>query len=84
MPCPGADEDDRNLVRRLVRQQVGGDGPARDPGHHDVEQDRVRPVELDADEGFVAVRRLEDAESGLLQGHAAQRARALVVVDDEH
>ena len=57
---------------------------AADAGHRQVQDDEVRPVDVDRRECLGAVARLVDGEPVGLQLPRRERAHGLVVVHDEH
>src|ERR687887_3278 len=80
---PRGEEDDRNPARLLVEEELLGDAPAVEPGHHHVEEDHVRLLGPGLLEAGGTVGGLEDVHAlGLEVDPAQKRDRRLVVYHD--
>ena len=81
-PC--GEEDDRDLARALVLEELLGDPPAVEPRHHHVEEDDVRPPLARLVEPARAVGRLEHLHALGLEVDPAEEPDRRLVVDHEH
>src|SRR5262245_4015181 len=78
------EEDDRDLVRAVVFEQLLRDAPAVEPGHHHVEEDDIGALLAREIETGRTVRRLEHRHPLRLEVHTAEKPDRRLVVDDEH
>ena len=81
---PRGEEDDRDAARRPVEEELLGDAPAVEPGHHHVEEDHVRPLRPRLVEAARAVGRLEDVHALGLEVDPAEEPDRGLVVDYEN
>ena len=77
-------EDDRDLVRALVLEQILGDPPAVEAGHHHVEEHTSGRCCARLLEPARAVGRLEHRHALGLEVHAAEKPDRRLVVDHQH
>ena len=77
----GAEDDDRHPQAGFAN--VPADVETRNIGKHDVEQDQVGLVELDAAEGLAAGLRLDHLVAFFLEGEMDRLADHRLIVDDQ-
>ncbi len=76
-------EDDRDVAAVVARLQAAAGFEAVEVGHHDVEQDQVRPGEADAVEGFEPAQRHQDFVAMAFEVADQDAEIGRVVVDDQ-
>src|SRR5919198_1305326 len=81
---PRGEEDDRDPARLLVEEELLGDAPAVEPGHHHVEEDHVGLLRPGLLEAARAIGSLEDVHALGLEVDPAQKPDRGLVVDHEH
>src|ERR671931_2037667 len=81
---PRGEEDDRDPARLLVEEELLGDAPTVEPGHHHVEEDHVGLLRPRLLEAARAVGGFEDVHPLGLEVDPAQKPDRGLVVDHEH
>lgn len=80
----GGDEDDRNAAGFVIRLQTLADLEAIHIWHHEIEQDKVRPVFFNTLEGFDASMSGEYADTLTLQFSSEKQYVDGLVIDDQN
>jgi hypothetical protein len=79
----GRQEDDRGVLELGIGPQPAADLESVHPGHHDIEEDQVRPRLLGRRDPGRSIGSGEDLEAMVRQSVAAQAEQEAVIIDTE-